>query len=59
MPIYVVNNDIIFADTFKLPRLAFGPFTYVLQGMYKKLHDQALDIQYYGKPTLNTSLYTS
>jgi hypothetical protein len=30
LPIYVVNNDFTYADTFKLPRLAFGAFTNAL-----------------------------
>ena len=57
LPIYVVNNDITYADSFRLPRIAFGPFTYVLKDMWKNKNNSELDVIYYGKPTINTSNY--
>lgn len=53
----MVNDDTVYADTFKLPRLAFGSFNSVLKEMNKKLFNKELDFRYYGKPSLNTSNY--
>ncbi|KAL4437748.1 hypothetical protein ABPG74_012423 [Tetrahymena malaccensis] len=55
--IFTVNNDITYADTFRLNRLAFGPFTYTLQRVSKELHNQNLNIHIYGKPSALTYDY--
>ncbi|CAD8082861.1 unnamed protein product [Paramecium sonneborni] len=57
LPIYVVNNDITYADNFKLPRLAFGTFTNALISILKKEHNIFPNIIYYGKPSINTFKY--
>jgi len=49
-----VNNDITYADSFRLPRFAFGPYTYTLKALYKKMFGKNLDVIEYGKPTPNT-----
>ncbi|CAD8052951.1 unnamed protein product [Paramecium primaurelia] len=57
IPIYVVNNDVTYADQFKLPRLAFGTFTNALISILKKEYNINPNIIYYGKPSLNTYKY--
>ena len=57
LPIYVVNNDVTYADNFKLPRLAFGTFTNALISILKKDHNIHPNIIYYGKPSINTFKY--
>ncbi|CAK63612.1 unnamed protein product (macronuclear) [Paramecium tetraurelia] len=57
LPIYVVNNDVTYADNFKLPRLAFGTFTNALISILKKEYNINPNIIYYGKPSLNTYKY--
>jgi len=52
-----VNNDITYADVFKLPRLAFGAFTNVLRKVVKSELSIEPNIIYYGKPTFNTFDY--
>ena len=49
-----MNNDITYADVFKLPRLAFGAFTNVLRKIINSELSIEPNIIYYGKPTFNT-----
>jgi len=57
--IYTVNNDITYADRFRLNRLAFGPFTYSLQRAAKDLYNDTLDLHICGKPSKLTYDYAS
>ena len=57
IPIFTVNNDIMYADEFPLPRFAFGPFTHVLKQVFYDMYKRIPDIIEYGKPTKNTYDY--
>ena len=59
IPIYSVNNDIVYADKFPLPRIAFGPFTESLKFLHKLQFNRELNIEHYGKPFENTFNYAS
>ncbi|KRX00058.1 HAD-like domain [Pseudocohnilembus persalinus] len=50
IPLYIVNNDLVYKDAMPLPRLAFGSFNLALQTCAKKLHNMDLNITFYGKP---------
>eukprot|EP01017_Pseudomicrothorax_dubius_P049352 TRINITY_DN9163_c0_g3_i2.p1 TRINITY_DN9163_c0_g3~~TRINITY_DN9163_c0_g3_i2.p1 ORF type:complete len:371 (-),score=67.37 TRINITY_DN9163_c0_g3_i2:159-1271(-) len=57
IPIFAVNPDILYADHFRLPRLAGGTIHHVLQMMYHKVYKKDLTIEVYGKPELKTFKY--
>lgn len=57
IPIYAVNNDFLYSDTFRLPRLAFGPFTESLKRVYQLIYNKPLHINYFGKPEKSTFAY--
>ena len=59
IPIYAVNNDFLYSDTFRLPRLAFGPFTESLKRVYEVLHKRKLSVELFGKPEKATFEYAS
>jgi len=50
IPVYCVNNDFQYADQFRLPRLAFGPFTRSLEHIYKLTYNKDIKIDICGKP---------
>ena len=57
IPIFAVNNDFLYSDSFRLPRLAFGPFTESLRHIYRLLHKKDLHINLFGKPEKSTFAY--
>jgi len=59
IPIYCVNNDFQYADQFRLPRLAFGPFTRSLEHIYKLTYNKDLKVDICGKPFKITFEYAS
>lgn len=54
LPIYVVNNDVTYADEFRLPRFAFGTFTNALKALVASELQCEPNITYYGKPSPST-----
>lgn len=50
VPIYIVNNDLVYKDVISIPRLASGSFNMMLEISAKTLYDIDLNIDYYGKP---------
>ncbi len=59
IPVYCVNNDFQYADQFRLPRLAFGPFTRSLEHIYKLTYNKDIKIDICGKPFKVTFEYAS
>ena len=57
IPIFTVNNDILYADEFPRPRFAYGPFTIAFRSIFHQLYNRYPSIVEYGKPTLNTYTY--
>lgn len=50
IPLYITNNDLVYKDEFRLPRLAFGAFNSILRKTAKLLYDIDLKINMSGKP---------
>lgn len=57
IPIFAVNNDFTYADQFRLPRFAFGPFTRSLEHIYKLTYNKDIKIEICGKPFTITFEY--
>jgi HAD superfamily hydrolase (TIGR01456 family) len=57
IPVWIVNNDFMYADEFNLPRLAFGPYTLALKTIYNKLYGEDMHINMCGKPERITFEY--
>lgn len=50
MPFYASQNDLIWAGGYHKPRIAFGPFNYVLKEHCKVHNFPLIDYTLYGKP---------
>lgn len=48
-PYFAGHNDIAFAGGYHRPRMAFGPFNYLLEAHCKR-HNFNLTKHYFGKP---------
>ena len=57
IPIYCTNNDLVYAGTFKLPRITLGGFNETLKNIYKLLYKREMEMQHYGKPFEATYKY--
>ncbi len=55
---YAGHNDIAFAGGYHRPRMAFGPFNYMLEN-HCQIHDFALNKHYFGKPVKAVFEYVS
>lgn len=53
IPVYAPNDDFMFAEEFRLPRLAHGAFNDCLRFLYKETYGVELDIIVYGKPSIS------
>ena len=56
--VYTSNPDLIFASTYKSPRLAQGAFVEAWRAVLKNCYNTDLDIVTYGKPLPKTYRYT-
>ena len=50
MQYYAAQNDITWASGYARPRMAFGPFNYILENHCKKHNFNLLEHIHYGKP---------
>eukprot|EP01016_Furgasonia_blochmanni_P046378 TRINITY_DN6674_c0_g1_i2.p2 TRINITY_DN6674_c0_g1~~TRINITY_DN6674_c0_g1_i2.p2 ORF type:complete len:217 (-),score=44.55 TRINITY_DN6674_c0_g1_i2:11-661(-) len=50
VPVYCVNNDLLYTDDFSLPRFAYGAFNECLKHLYWKVFGKELKIEMFGKP---------
>ncbi|EGR34584.1 hypothetical protein IMG5_006450 [Ichthyophthirius multifiliis] len=57
IPLYVVNNDLTYADSFRLNRLAFGAFSIAVISIAEKIYNRNIQMQVYGKPSFQTYDY--
>ena len=58
IPLYCVNNDIVAALGYSMPRLVFGSFTLCLINLCKTAIKKDIKLNYYGKPFAATFEYT-
>lgn len=57
VPYYISNNDLLFAGTYPVPRLAGGAFTVTLRALWTDVTGTELSVTAYGKPSLYTSAF--
>jgi ribonucleotide monophosphatase NagD (HAD superfamily) len=50
LPFYAAQNDIVWAGGYKKPRMAFGPFNYILQEHCRRHNFHLLACNFFGKP---------
>jgi ribonucleotide monophosphatase NagD (HAD superfamily) len=50
IPYYAAQNDTVWAGGYYKPRLAFGPFNFILEEHCRRHHLDLIEHIYYGKP---------
>jgi len=58
IPVYITNDDIVYAGKFRLPRIGFGCFNESLKRIYQAIYKREPKFNMYGKPEKSTFDYT-